>query len=223
MSAAPQSADAFLLGGGGKSASFENIGDSITGTVVSTEVRQQTDLSGNPRTWDDGNPIMQLVVKLQTTHREDQDDDGVRAVYVKGSKKAGSRSLHDAVATAVRSSGAKSLEEGGTLTVTHDGTEPSSTRGFNDRKLYTASYVAPDHAAQAGDFLGTAPAPAAPPVQQYAPPAQQGYAPPAAAQPVQQAPAPVAAPAPAGLPAGTTPEQVAAFAAYMATQQPAGS
>lgn len=217
MSAAPQSADAFLLGGGGKSASFENIGDSITGTVVSTEVRQQTDLSGNPRTWDDGNPIMQLVVKLQTSHREDQDDDGIRAVYVKGSKKAGSRSLHDAVATAVRSSGAKSLEEGGTLTVTHDGTEPSSTRGFNDRKLYTASYVAPDHAAQAGDFLGTAPA--APPVQQVAP------------APVQQAPAPVAAPAPvpaaaaapAGLPAGTTPEQVAAFAAYMATQQAAGS
>ncbi|WP_346007263.1 hypothetical protein [Janibacter terrae] len=217
MTAAPQSADAFLLGGGGKSASFENIGDSITGTVVSTEVRQQTDLAGNPRTWDDGNPIMQLVVKLQTSHREDQDDDGIRAVYVKGSKKTGSRSLHDAVATAVRSSGAKSLEQGGTLTVTHDGTEPSATRGFSDRKLYTATYVAPDHAAQAGDFLGTAPAPvaAAAPV----------------AQPVQQpapaaVPAPVAQPTPAPAPAGTanpTPEQLAAFQQYMASQQQPGA
>lgn len=205
MTAVPQhqSADAFLLGGGGKSASFENVGDSITGTVVSTEVRQQTDLSGNPRTWDDGNPIMQLVVKLQTTQRDDQDDDGIRSVYVKGSKKAGSRSLHDAVATAVRAAGAKGLEEGGTLTVTHDGTEPSSTRGFNDRKLYTAQYVAPDHAAQSGGFLGTAPQQAQP--QQQAAPA---------AQPQQ-----TAAPAPAALPAGTTPEQVAAFQQYLASQQ----
>lgn len=201
MTAVPQnqSADAFLLGGGGQSASFENVGDSITGTVDSTEVRQQTDMvTGEPETWPSGDPKMQLLVKLQTADREDGDDDGIRTLYVKGSKKAGSRSLHDAVASAVRSSGAKGLEEGGTLTVTHDGTEPSSTRGFSDRKLYSATYVAPDKAAQTGDFLGTAP------------PAQQ------------QATPPPAAPA-AGAPAQGTPEQIAAFNAFMASQQQTGS
>lgn len=193
MTAVPQnqSADAFLLGGGGKSATFENVGDSITGTVESTEVRQQTDIStGDPQTWPNGDPKMQLVVTLQTGQREDADDDGLRSLYVKGSKKPGSRSMHDAVASAVRSSGAKGLEAGGTLTVTHDGEEPSSTRGFNPRKLYSAQYVAPDKAAQTGDFLGTAPA-----------------------APQQAQPAPAQA---AGAP---TPEQLAAFAAYQASQQ----
>ena len=197
------SADDFLLGGGGASAKFETLGDTITGVIEHLEVNQQTDIKdGSPKTWDNGDPIMQLVVTLQTSLREDEDDDGKRKVYVKGSKKAGSRSLHDAVATAVRASGAKGLEVGGTLTVTHDGVEPSKTRGFNDRKLYSASYAAPDKAAQTGDFLGTS-APAATPAPQAAP-----------------APAPAAA-APA-LPPGMTPEQVAALAAWQAQQAQQG-
>lgn len=188
--------DGFLLGGGGKSASFETIGDTITGTIVSAEVKDQTDIAtGKVATWDNGDPKKQLVVRLQTTQRDPQDseDDGIRAVYVKGSKKAGSRSLHDAVAGAVRAAGAKSLEVGGTLTVTHDGTEPSATRGFSDRKLYRATYAAPSTA----DFLGTGGTPSA---------------------------APVAAPAPPSAPAaqaGPTAEQIAAFQAWQASQQPA--
>ena len=197
-------ADDFLLGGGGASAKFETLGDTITGVIESTEVNQQTDIKdGSPKTWDNGDPIMQLVVTLQTSLREDEDDDGKRKVYVKGSKKAGSRSLHDAVATAVRNSGARGLEVGGTLTVTHDGVEPSKTRGFNDRKLYSATYAAPDKAAQTGDFLGTGTAPAPAFAPQAAPAAV--VAPPAAAAPA--------------LPPGMTPEQVAALAAWQAQQQ----
>lgn len=167
--------DGFLLGGGGSSASFENVGDSVTGTIVSAEVRDQTDIaSGAVLTWDNGDVRKQLVVTIATGLKDDEDDDGNRSLYVKGSKKPGSKSLHDAVASAVRNAGAHSLEVGGTLTVTHDGTEPSKTRGFSDRKLYSASYKAPDKAAQAAQFLGgtiqadtatpapvTAPAPAA--------------------------------------------------------------
>lgn len=164
------SADQFLLGGGGASAKFEAAGDQITGTIESTEVRQQTDLAtGNPLTWDNGDPRMQLVVTLKTSLKDDEDDDGVRKVYVKGSTKAGSKSLHDAVAAAVRNAGAKGLEEGGALTVTFVGTEPSKTRGFNDRKLYEASYVSPDKAAQTGDYLGTNAAPAPQPAQPATP------------------------------------------------------
>lgn len=166
-------ANSFLMGAGGASAKFENPGDSVTGTVVSAEVTNQTDMvTGAVQTWDNGEPKQQLVVTLQTSQRADGDDDGVRKVYVKGSKKAGSRSLHDAVASAVRASGAKGLTPGGTLTVKYIGDEPSATRGFNPRKLYEASFAP----SSGGDFLGTqeaapapAQAPAAPPVQQQAP------------------------------------------------------
>lgn len=148
--------DDFLFGGGNASAKFEEIGESITGQVISTEVRQQTDLAtGNPLTWDNGDARMQLVVTLATALKDDADDDGKRSIYIKGSKKAGSQSLHDAVAQAVRAAGAKGLESDGTLTVTFTGEEPSQTRGFNPRKLYSASYAKPDHAAATGGFLNT--------------------------------------------------------------------
>lgn len=184
----------FLMGGGGASAKFENIGDTVTGTIVSTAVRQQTDMAtGAPLVWDNGDPRMQLVVSLQTDIRDDTDDDGVRAIYVKGSKAPGSKSLHDAVRAAVQDAHAKGLEPGGTLTVSYIGTEPAKTRGFNDRKLWAARYTAPDHAATTGGYLGTGQvggqptAPAAPPVSAPAP------------QPAS-APAPAAPATPAGEP-----------------------
>lgn len=205
--------DTFLLGGGGRSASFEKIGDTVTGTVISTAVTAQTDIqTGKPLVWDDGSVRQQLVVKLQTALREDFEDDGVRGVYVKGAKKQGSRSLHDAVASAVRAAGAKGLEPGGTLTVTHDGTQPSEIKGFNDRKLYSAHYVAPDKAVASGGFLGTG-------IDTTPPPAWA-----AAAQPPAAPAAPPAAPAPAPAPAASaapvmSPEQAAAFLAFQAQMQ----
>lgn len=178
----------FLLGGGGASARFDEIGSTITGTITNQEVRQQTDIAtGDPLTWPNGDPRMQLIITLATDQRDDEDDDGARNLYVKGSKKPGSKSLHDAVAQAVRASGAKGLEDGGTLTVTYVGDEPSQTRGFNPRKLYTATYKAPDKAAASGAYLGTTPATPVP------------------ATPVAAAP-PV------------TPEQAAAFTAWQASQ-----
>jgi hypothetical protein len=149
----------FLMGGGGGSVKFDAIGDTVTGTIVSIEVRQQTSLEdGKPLVWDNGDPKMQLVVTLATDLRDDGDDDGHRNLYVKGSKQPGSQSLHDAVRAAVQAAHVKGLAPGGTLTVSYVGEEPSKTRGFNARKLYEASYVAPDVAAATGDFLGTAPA-----------------------------------------------------------------
>lgn len=183
--------NSFLLGGGGSSAKFDQPGDTVAGTITSTEVREQTDIqTGKPLTWDNGDPRMQLVVSLQTDLRDDNDDDGVRAVYVKGSKKPGSKSLHDAVRAAVQSAGAKGLEVGGTLSVSYVGDEPSQTRGFSPRKLYEARYAAPDKAAQTGGFLGTAPAQQAPAGGQAGDPwaTQQQQAP--APQPAAQAPQP---------------------------------
>ena len=176
--------DFLLGGGGGQSARFETIGDTVTGQIISAEVKQQTEIgTGAPLTWDNGDPRMQLVVRLQTTlcDPSDPDDDGVRAIYVKGSKKAGSRSMHDAVAQAVRAAGAKGLDVGGTLSVQYVATEPSSTRGFNDRKLFAASYTPPSPTAAAASFLGAQQAPT-----QQAPAPQ----PPAAMAPQAQPAAP---------------------------------
>lgn len=176
-------ADQFLLGGGGKSAKFDQIGASITGTIAQApEVKQQTSMeTGQPLTWDNGDPRMQLVVTLQTTLREDEDDDGLRKLYVKGSKDPASQSLHAAVAGAVQAAGAKGLDVGGTLTVTYVADGVAKTRGYNPPKKYTASYKAPD----AAEFLGT----------------EQGQ--------VNTATGEIATPAPAGN--QPTPEQVAAL------------
>lgn len=145
--------NSFLFGGGGRSAKFENPGDAVKGTVVSTEMAQQTDMEGKPRTWDDGSPRMQLVVTLQTDERapDDADDDGIRKLYVKGGTKIAS--TQKAVADAVRAAGATQLEVGGTLAVEFTGLGQPSKPGYSAPKLYRAAYKPPAPAAVSADLL----------------------------------------------------------------------
>lgn len=151
----------FLMGGGSASAKFEAVGDTVTGKIAAVDIRQQTDLAGEPLIWDNGDPRMQMIVTIETDAKDNDDDDGKRNVYVKGSKTGGTQSLHDAVRTAVQAAGVKGIEVGGTLTVGFVGTEASKTKGYSDRKLYTAHYVAPDKATESGEYLGTVPPAAA--------------------------------------------------------------
>ncbi|MDN5855127.1 MAG: hypothetical protein L0K86_20215 [Actinomycetia bacterium] len=170
---APTASD-FLLGSGagGKSAKFPQIGATITGTIArGPEVKQQVDPdTGKPDTWDDGNPKWQIVVTLDTDERNpDIDaDDGTRYLYVKGSKKPESQSLHAAVASAVQGAGATELEVGGRLTVTYvgDGVKPSPTR--TAPKKYSAVYVT---AAAAALGVPAATTPALPAAAAATPPA----------------------------------------------------
>jgi len=158
------SADDFLMGGGGApSAKFPTPGTTLSGRITERPtVEQQRDIKdGSKKFWSDGNPMMQLVVTVQTDERDPQleEDDGRRRLFVKGQ-------LKNAIADAVRAAGARGLEVGGTLTVTytHDGT--ATQRGFNPPKQYTAQYVA-----AAANALHT-PDPGTAPQQQYtAPPA----------------------------------------------------
>jgi hypothetical protein len=143
-----------LLGGGIPAAKFPTIGTTVKGTVVSSEVTQQTDFAtGKPKTWDDGKPMQQVVITLQTIERDPDvaDDDGVRKLYVKGQ-------MTNALRDALRAAGAR-LEVGGTLAVQYVEDEPSATRGFNPKKIYRAQYVAPT-LDQTNDLLGGAPVPA---------------------------------------------------------------
>jgi hypothetical protein len=146
-------ANEFLLAGGVTSAKFETAGTTVSGTICrDPEVQQQREIdSGKPKFWDDGNPRKQIVIHLQTAGRDPEleDDDGVRAIYVRGN-------MLRAVREAVRKAGGK-LETGGVLTVTYTGDGERKAAGFNPPKLYTASYTPPGDAAVA-DVLGTAPA-----------------------------------------------------------------
>lgn len=178
--------NAFLMGGGGaKSARFTTVGDEVGGRIVSEpEVKQQTEFvrgggAGKPLFWDNGDPKMQLVVKVQTDLREDAEDDGVRALYLKGGFKRDT--TQKAAADAVRAAGAQGLKVGGELylRLTHiDGDSQDAAKSFSGR------YVPPS----AGFLQPAAAAPTAQPAPVVAASAPQpAYVPPVAA--------PVAAPA----------------------------
>jgi hypothetical protein len=135
--------NAFLMGGGGRSAKFATIGDKIDGEITATEVTQQTDFTdGTPKTWPDGNPMMQLVITLQTDEREDDQDDGVRRVFAKGSARKATTTI-GAVRAAVQAAGAKTLEVGGRLQLAYTGDGVAPKAGLNAPKEYKAKYTPP--------------------------------------------------------------------------------
>lgn len=174
---APPSPDDFLLGGGGgesrkgRSVSFRQIGATITATICGRpETKQKIDPeTEKPDTWDNGDPKWQIVVPLQTDLRslEVENDDGVRFLYISGSRKPESRSMHVAVADAVRAAGSAGLEVGGKLTVTYvaDGAKTKSI--YNAPKQYTAAYVSAANMA----LMAPAPAPQQPAAAVTPPPA----------------------------------------------------
>lgn len=130
---------------GTPSAKFETIGDTVTGRIITSESRQQTDMdTGELLFWNDGRPRMQVLITL-----EQPDGDDVR-LYVKGN-------MQNAIKKALRDSDAKLLP-GGTLTVTYTGDGEPTKRGWNAPKQYTAVYQPGD----AFDQAAAAEAPAAP-------------------------------------------------------------
>jgi hypothetical protein len=147
----------FLFGGGGKAAKFEKIGDTVEGQITDVKVTQQTSMEDNtPLTWPDGSPRMQLVITLQTSANDGEDDDGVRKLYAKGGKyevaEGTGTSMKDAIGDAVKKAGSKSIDEGGTLRVGHSGMGKKTNRGFSAPKLYRATYEAPKASVAASEL-----------------------------------------------------------------------
>lgn len=170
------SADDFFAGGT-PSARFDTVGVTVAGPITRVgEPMQQRDFTtGAPKVWDDGRPMMQLPVDVKTDMRDPEisNDDGTRALYVRGE-------MQKAIRTAVRQAGAPGLRVGGHLSVTYSGDGQVKQRGMNPPKLYTAVYTPPATGADA--FLGdngnghqAAAQPAVPqvPAQQTAPAAAQ--------------------------------------------------
>lgn len=128
--------NAFLLASGIASAKFPTVGTVVKGTVLDFRVEQARDFqTRQPKFWDNGDPVKQLVVTLQTTeHDPDRDaDDGARAVYALGN-------MLNAIRDAVRPHGG--ITQGGTLAVQYVG-DGEAKRGFNPPKLYRAEYAPP--------------------------------------------------------------------------------
>lgn len=124
-----------LLREGGTSFKFDTIGKVCKGTVVSAEGRQQTDYATKkPKTYDDGKPMMELVITLQTDERDpdNADDDGKRRLYARGE-----------MLKAIRTATGGKMEEGGTLAVKYTGDGTPKQAGFNAPKLFQAEYKSP--------------------------------------------------------------------------------
>ena len=133
----------FLLASGIRSATFKEVGDTVTGFISQQpEMQQQTDFdTGDPKVWSDGRPRMQVKVILQTEERDPQDeeDSGERAVYIRGN-------MQKAVAGAIRQVKATGLEIGGKLQIRYIGNDPAKRAGLNGAKRYEARYRIPDRA-----------------------------------------------------------------------------
>ena len=130
-----------LLMGGGKSFSFETIGDKVSGVVVAAEAAQQIDMdTDQPAVWPDGKPKMQVIVTLQTELDEEAGDDGQRRVYLKGSKPTTSMG---AVKAAIKAAGASGIEVGGKLQLAYTGDGEPTKKGWNAPKQYAAKYEPP--------------------------------------------------------------------------------
>jgi len=117
-------------------AKFETVGESVSGTVVAAEVGPQRDLEGEVRTFDSGEIRTQLVVTLQTDQHEDDDDDGLRKVYVKSFMVKPFR--NEMKRTRVRG-----VRPGGHLTVTFSGEGEAARKGYNAPKLFSVAYEPP--------------------------------------------------------------------------------
>ncbi len=157
---------------------FENINDFYVGVIESQKITQQQDFATKKPKFDDkGRAVNQLVLGLKTGLRDPQvaDDDGSRALFVKGN-------LKYALADAVKAAGARKTEIGGVLKVTFTSTEDSG-KG-NPTKKYTCVYKPPADAVEQHIQESAPQAAQAQPVAQQAAPVQQQAAPAAQSQDV---------------------------------------
>jgi len=136
----------FLTRSGAPSAKFPTVGTTCKGTVVAAEKTQQTDIDGNPLTWDNGDPRWQVVITLQTDDRDPaiDGDAGERRLFAKAQ-------MLNAIKEAIRTAGARGLDVGATLAVQYvdDG---EAKPGRTAPKIYRAQYQ-PAPAVAVGDLI----------------------------------------------------------------------
>lgn len=131
----PDANDVLMGGGGFPAVKFDVLRVWKGGRIVAKPTtRQETEFgTGKPKTYPkSGDPIMGILVDVQTDERTDAEDDGIRRIYVEGKR------LKDAVRAGVMASGASGLEVGGQLFVAWVGEEQG--QGATPAKVYEARY-----------------------------------------------------------------------------------
>ena len=129
----------FLMSTGAPTIKFPRHGAKCEGEVLSMEKTQQTDIDGKPRTFDDGNPMWQIVITLQTTDRDAtiEADTGARRLFAKGY-------MLQAIRAALREAKFQGSDMvRGVLEVTYTGDGEVKRRGYSAPKLYSARFWPP--------------------------------------------------------------------------------
>ncbi|MDF7641743.1 hypothetical protein PT279_09120 [Bifidobacterium sp. ESL0784] len=126
-----------LLSGSGAKAFFgrdSQPGSTVTGTLELIETQQVRDFNTQqPAFWNDGKPQQEIHMVIQTTLRDDEDDDGRRSLYVKGWG-----GQLKAFREAMRNAGIKKAPKpGDTITETYVGADPQSKNPAMPAKLYS--------------------------------------------------------------------------------------
>lgn len=150
-----------LNGGGSKAAGWDVKLTTHKGKILKVDVVQARDIKdGTPATWPDGSPKEQLVVTIQTEEHDDVEDDGVRAIYLKGGKfsktveggKVAKTSL-EATKDALKAAGVAEFEIGAEYAVQYVTDGDKTNPGFNAPKLFLAEYASPAPAVNSGGLL----------------------------------------------------------------------
>ncbi len=141
------------------------MGDKIAGLITYAGKEQQRDFdSGELMTWDNGDPRMELVVHLQTdvskyptAQRDDiEDDDGVRALHLRGGRyevaKGTGKAGADALKDAIRSSGLRAKPDIW-IEAEITGMAKATGRGKNPAKLWTITLSEPEPGIDAEDLF----------------------------------------------------------------------
>jgi len=126
-----------------KSARFETIGDRIEGVIISAKEDDQTDIeTGQVKRWQDGTPMKQWVIELQTTLNDGDDDDGKRTVWAKGGRFEAAQGDGQSLMEALRSAAdGKPIEEGAHLIVQMTGLGKKKNPAYASPKLFKAKYT----------------------------------------------------------------------------------
>lgn len=153
--------DVLMGSGGPQVVKFPQGKQPITakGTVSSTSTRQATDIKQQPKFFESGDPMLDVIIVLdnceviptldENAYKGDDADDGRRRLI------AGFE-MQKAIGQAIRDGGAKGIENGGTLAVQYYGDGTAKGVGFNPPKLFRAEYRPPAAGAGVNGLLGDA-------------------------------------------------------------------
>lgn len=115
---------------------FPEIGDTCAGTVLDMVRGTQRDMEGNARTFDNGDERKQVIAWVQTDEHDDDDDDGVRRLFIKGA-------MTKAFRTAAREARVRVVQIGDQIRVTYTHDAEPKKAGLSGAKQFTVEIIRP--------------------------------------------------------------------------------